>query len=146
MNNKLLKYQNYNHYKIPITINPLEYGKLIFKTDNIYIIQVGTFTIAVITQFENLNEVKFFREGDLMFTYKDHKINDNTFLRSLDNKKFTFENNKLININYKKTINRVNLNNIYFLRNNINFINKLGIRNAHSQNIIKLRKVKSKYI
>jgi hypothetical protein len=34
----MTKYQNYNHFKIPITINPLEYGKLILKIDNIYMI------------------------------------------------------------------------------------------------------------
>jgi len=25
----MINYQNYKHYKLPITINPLEYGKLI---------------------------------------------------------------------------------------------------------------------
>ena len=27
----MINYQNYKHYKLPITINPLEYGKLIKK-------------------------------------------------------------------------------------------------------------------
>src|SRR5437879_1854409 len=100
-----IKYQNYKHYKLPISINPLEYGKLIFKTDNIYIIQIKFINVSVISkyknfsviyQYEDFNEVKFFKEGDLAFIYKDHKLDDNTFTRTLNNKKFTFKNNELI--------------------------------------------------
>jgi hypothetical protein len=29
-----LQYQNYQHHKLPITINPLNYGKLIEQIDN----------------------------------------------------------------------------------------------------------------
>jgi hypothetical protein len=92
-----MKFQNYKHYKLPITINPLDYGKLIFKNDNIFIIQITPKTIALITQFEDFNEVKFFKEGDLVFIYRDHKIDETTFVRSLENKKFTFNNNELVN-------------------------------------------------
>ncbi|SRR5712691_6165087 len=91
-----LNYQNYKHYKLPITINPLDYGKLIYNKDNIYIIQVTIRTIALITHFEDFNEIKFFKEGDLVFNYRDHKIDETTFVRTLENKKFTFKNNKLV--------------------------------------------------
>ena len=97
-------YQNFKHYKLPITINPLDYGKLIHKLDNTFIIHVTSFTLAIITQFEEFNEVKFFRDGDLAFTFKDHKIDENTFVRSIDNRKFTFKNNELISINTNKII------------------------------------------
>jgi hypothetical protein len=135
-----LKYQNYKHYKLPITITPLEYGKLIFKTDNIYIIQITVRTIAVLTQFTDFNEVKFYKEGDLVFIYKDHKTNENTFVRSLNSKKFTFSNTKLVNINTNKTINRANR-----LINSVNTNLKLGIRGFSTsyKNIIKLRKLTS---
>jgi hypothetical protein len=144
-----MKYQNYKHYKLPITINPLDYGKLIFKNDNIFIIQITAKTIALITQFEELNEVKFFKEGDLVFIYKDHKIDENTFVRTLENKKFTFNNNKLVNT--KISINLAILNHLNLIRAIIRpniLINKLGIRhfNKNPANIIKLRKVKSKYV
>jgi hypothetical protein len=144
-----MKYQNYKHYKLPITINPLDYGKLIFKNDNIFIIQITAKTIALITQFEELNEVKFFKEGDLVFIYKDHKIDENTFVRTLENKKFTFNNNKLVNT--KISINLPILNHLNLIRAIIRpniLINKLGIRHFTKNlgNIIKLRKVKSKYI
>jgi hypothetical protein len=100
----MIKYQNYNHYKVPITINPLDYGKLIYKNNNTYIISITSKTLAIITQFEEFNEVKFFRDGDFAFTFKDHIINNETFVRSIDNRKFTFKNNELISINTNKII------------------------------------------
>jgi len=93
-----MKYQNYRHYKLPITINPLEYGKLIIKIDNIYILSITSKAIAILTQYNDFNEIKFYREGDLIFTYKDFKTNDNEFIRILDNKKFTFKDKILKNI------------------------------------------------
>ena len=78
-----------------------------------------------------------------MFEYKDHKIDDISFIRSLENKKFTFENNKLKFVSITNAINRIillrnNLQNIYF--------KKLGIRNfsTSNHNIVKLRKTKEK--
>ena len=92
----MLNYQNYKHYKLPITINPLEYGKLIYQYNNIYIIQINRTNIALVKQVENINHIKLYKEGDLMFEFKDIKTADNIFIRSLDKKRFTFENNKLV--------------------------------------------------
>ena len=100
----MLKFQNYKHYKLPITLNPMEYGKLIFKIDNIFIKQITSFTIALIFQYDEFNEVKFFKKGDLRFIYKDHKIDESTFIRSIENKKFTFKNSELILIDSQKSI------------------------------------------
>ena len=135
-----LKYQNYKHYKLPITMNPLEYGKLIYQNDNEYIILITKHTIVVIVQLDKFNEVKLFKDGDLVFTYKDHKTDENTFVRSLDTRKFTFSNNKLVNINTDKIINRGN--------RLINSINNLGIRRFSTipKNIIKLRKTRTSNI
>jgi len=80
-------FQNYKHYKLPITINPLEYGKLILNKDNIFIISITPRTILVITQYKDFNDIKFYRDGDLIFNYRDHKINENTFIRSLEDQK-----------------------------------------------------------
>jgi hypothetical protein len=145
-----LNYQNYKHYKLPITINPLDYGKLIYNKDNIYIIQVTIRTIAIITQFEDFNEIKFFKEGDLVFNYRDHKIDETTFVRTLENTKFTFINNKLTLVNIQKPINLVFLNHQNLISGTIRaniLINKLGIRQFSKNlgNIIKLRKISSKY-
>lgn len=90
------KYQNYKHYKLPITVEPSQYGKIIYKKDKLFIVQFNKTNIAIITQFDNINQVRFYREGDFAFEYKDHIINDKTFSRIIDNKKYTFKNNKLI--------------------------------------------------
>jgi hypothetical protein len=90
----MIKYQNYQHYKLPITMNPLEYGKLIKQYENEFIIQVNSTNIVLITQYDQLNHVKFYKKGDLIFEYKDHKITENIFVRNLNNKKFTFKNNE----------------------------------------------------
>jgi hypothetical protein len=104
-----MKYQNYKHYILPITINPLEYGKLIFKINNIFILQINKTNIVVITQNSDENHVKLFREGEFMFEYIDIKINESEFIRKLDNKKFKFKNNELFstifNISRAETVN-----------------------------------------
>lgn len=109
MKNILIKYQNYKHYRLPITINPLEYGKLILKIDelNLFIMQVNRTNMVLLYENDEFNIVKFFNEGNLIFEFKDHKYNDNKFIRSLDNKKFTFKNNKLTEIN--NLLERTNL-------------------------------------
>lgn len=90
------KYQNYSHYKLPITINPLEYGKLIEQVGNKYIIQLNTANILILEELDNNNFLKLFRKGELMLTFKDSKISENTFTRTISDQKYTFKNNKLI--------------------------------------------------
>jgi len=143
-----IKFQNYKHFKLPITINPLEYGKLIFKNNNIYIINITPKTIAVINQLDEFNEVKFFRDGDQIFSYKDHKINENTFVRSLANKKFIFKNNVLVetqNTIIRAIILIFLIYIIFFIIFPENTIN-LGLVGISGKNIIKLRRVSSKNI
>src|SRR6267142_2231588 len=130
----MLKFQNYRHYKLPITMNPLEYGKLIYNNINIFIVQINTTNIALISQYDLFNEIKLFREGDFIFEYKDHKIDDNSFIRSLGNR-------KLIEVN--KIIVQLILISLILLIILIN-IDNTSILIA-STNIIKLRKVKSNY-
>lgn len=79
--NTTLQFQNFQHHKLPITMNPLEYGKLIRKIDNLFIVQINKTNIVDIFQEENRNIVKLYREGDLIYEYKDIKIDDNIFER-----------------------------------------------------------------
>jgi hypothetical protein len=96
----MIKYQNYKHYKLPITINPLEYGKLIIKIDdlNLFIVQINIRNIALIYQYDEFNHIKLYKKGDFALEYKDHKISNNEFVRNLENKKFTYIANKLTTI------------------------------------------------
>lgn len=54
------KFKNYSHYKLPITINPLDYGKLIEQFGNKYIIQLNTSNILIIKQVKNDNFITLF--------------------------------------------------------------------------------------
>ena len=81
-------------------MNPLEYGKLIIKIDNLnlFIVQVNRTNVALIYQHKDLNHIKLYNEGNLVFEFKDHKIDDSIFIRSFENKKFTFKNKELVYI------------------------------------------------
>jgi hypothetical protein len=104
-NNINLQYQDFEHHKFPITINPLEYGILIRQKDNEYWVQINKTNSVIINQIDNnINEVKFYRSGKLKYTYSDRIINDNTFIRSLDNKQFTFKNNELVLLTIDKSV------------------------------------------
>lgn len=100
-----LSYQYFHHYKLPITMNPLNYGKVIEQIDNKFTIQINKTNIALITQYDLYNHVKFYKEGDLIYEYNDHKIDDSTFIRSLQNKKFTFKDNQLVILTIDKSVN-----------------------------------------
>jgi hypothetical protein len=92
----MIKYQNYSHYKLPITTNPLEYGKLIEQIGNKFIIQLNTLNILIINEKDNENFVRLFRKGEFIFEFKDLKISEKTFSRIIKNQKYTFKNNRLI--------------------------------------------------
>ena len=92
----MIKYQNHSYYKLPITTNPLEYGKLIEQIGNKYIIHLNTFNILILNEKDNENFVKLFRKGEFIFEFKDLKISENTFYRFIQDQKYTFKNSKLI--------------------------------------------------
>src|ERR1700749_1418129 len=92
----MIKYQNYSHYKLPITVNPLEYGKLIEQIGNKYIIQLNSTNVLIVNESENENLIRLFRKGEFIFEFKDLKIDNNSFIRTILDQKFTFKNSKLI--------------------------------------------------
>jgi hypothetical protein len=122
----MTKYQNYSHYKLPITINPLNYGKLIEQIGNKYIIQINTTNVVIIIQKDNTNFVKLFRKGELMFEYKDIIISDISFSRTISDQKYTFEKNKLISTEILNTSGSVIIYPLYEDTNSIK-LNPLNI-------------------
>ena len=50
---------------------------------------------AIIKCGENVNEVTIQRNGNMVLMYKDIKINDNTFIRQINNSEYTYVNNEL---------------------------------------------------
>lgn len=77
-------------------MKPTEYGTVIEQFNNKYIIQLDTNNVIVITENNNDNFVKFFRKGELKFEFKDERISEKRFCRTIFDQRFTFENNKLI--------------------------------------------------
>jgi hypothetical protein len=65
-------------------------ASLIDKTGNKFIIQINRTNVVSITQENDKNYVKFFKEGKFVFEYTDIKINEIKFIRNLNNEKFTF--------------------------------------------------------
>lgn len=94
----MIHYHNYRHFKLPITLNPLEYGKLIDQYDNKYIVQINDTNVVIIDHFDDYNIIKLFKKGEFMFEYTDHKTSNNKFVRSLNNFEFTFNKYKLTDI------------------------------------------------
>jgi len=92
----MIKYQNYSHYKLPITVIPLEYGKLMEQIGHKYIIQLNSTNVLIINERANENFIKLFRKGEFIFEFKDLKIDDNTFIRTILDQKYTFKNSILI--------------------------------------------------
>jgi hypothetical protein len=92
----MIKYQNFAHYKIPITADPAKYGKLLDHSNNKFICLMITKNIAVINQYDSKNFIRIFKNGELVLEYTDTIINDRSFSRILGDTKFIFENDKLI--------------------------------------------------
>lgn len=82
----------YKHFKLPITMNPLEYGYLVFNSDNFYVININRGTIATIETnvIEKTNNVTIHRDNVLAFKYKDIYIDDNKFKRLLNNRTYHY--------------------------------------------------------
>jgi hypothetical protein len=91
----MTKIQIYSHYKLPITMEPLKFGKLLDQSNNKFIIQLNTKNIAIINNYDNENFVRIFKNGDLVLEFRDTFIADNSFSRLIRDTKFTFVNERL---------------------------------------------------
>jgi DNA polymerase type B, organellar and viral len=91
-----IQYHKYQDHKLPITMDPLMYGKLLFHQNNTYAIQVNETNVAIIIIENVINNVKIFRKGILKYEYKDKWIDAETFIRKLGRKEWIFRNNKQI--------------------------------------------------
>jgi len=95
VNIEMTKFQIYSHYKLPITMDPLKFGKLLDQTNNKFIIQLTTKNVAVINHYEKENFIKIYRNGDWVLEFRDTFIADNSFKRFIRDTKFTFVNERL---------------------------------------------------
>jgi|ERR1700747_1594325 len=88
-------YQTYGGFQLPISMNPLEFGKLANKIESeyktIYIVHNDKGQTITVIEFKDYNEIKISKLGNTLLTFKDIK-SDSGFIRIIDNKKFYFEN------------------------------------------------------
>jgi hypothetical protein len=88
--------QNYKNHNLPISMNPLDYGKIIIQTKTElsinYIIQNDKGLTINFNQFEKYNEIEFFKSGISLIKFTDILINKDSFIRKIINKQYYFEN------------------------------------------------------
>ena len=120
-----IEYQDYLNNKIPISCNPLDYGKLTTKDlfDNYtqFILHNKEGNLINFKQFNNFNEVTIFNKGEIMLTFKDELISNNKFIRILNNKKYFYENNKEI---------------LFTKENKVKFISKIPVSKNMTNNVL----------
>ncbi len=103
--------QNYKHYKLPITMDSLQYGNpinIINVCDSltIYIIQASNgnvFNIEVTLNTETglkTNKVKAFRQGMLTLTYVDTQANESKFIRIINKNKYLYNSDGELELFY----------------------------------------------
>lgn len=86
------------HYKLPITMDPIQYGNIInvFDSDTSYVIQAANGNVYNIKISENnlnsfkTNNIKVFRNGILTLSYTDTQVADNKFIRTINNNKYHY--------------------------------------------------------
>ena len=95
-----LTFHSFKNNNLVISFNPLDFGKIInitkLNNETLYILQDKDNLIIKILSSENLNSVEIFKKADLIIKFTDFKLNENKFIRIIDNKKFYFENNQEI--------------------------------------------------
>lgn len=96
----------FNRYKLPISLEVLDYGRLIYKHDNVYIMKMNKTNTAIIkvedsgdTPGNRVNHVSINRDGLEQITYKDIKIDTGyarTFIRQLNSVEYRYHNRELV--------------------------------------------------
>jgi len=89
---KSVFYQNYKKHKLPVTMDPIKYGKLIYFDEykNTYLVQITDKSIASINVKDGINTVEIIREGDIVMKYTDQMLNENYILRKIGNNTYHY--------------------------------------------------------
>jgi hypothetical protein len=85
-------------------MNPLKFGILIRKQDNVYTVQINDTNIAIIVQHEDFNIVEIYKKGVLTYKFKDIFVSENSFIRDFGNKKFHFTNSEIKLLTVEKPV------------------------------------------
>jgi len=101
--NKETKYQIYYNNKLPIAIKPEDYGNVLTKKNNQYIISVSKDVIIILdSQMKSktkINKIQYLKNGQILFTWTDKIINEYSFIREIGKSSYHYENGELILLN-----------------------------------------------
>src|ERR1700692_1660614 len=90
----------YKNNNLIISFNPLDFGKLVNKTnldnETLYILQDKNNLVIKILSSDKINQIEIFKDGSPVINFKDFKLSNNSFIRIINNRKYYFENNQQI--------------------------------------------------
>nr|YP_010384620.1 DNA polymerase [Russula rosea]UHA57019.1 DNA polymerase [Russula rosea] len=93
-------FQKYKNNRIPISMDVMDYGKLInqnnLENGMVYILQDESGHTITFNKFEKYNEIEFFKSGNSLIKFKDIFIETNKFMRKIEGKSFYFENGQQV--------------------------------------------------
>jgi hypothetical protein len=91
---------NFKDMKLPISIDPIDYGKIIekitFEDHKIYVIHDNLGRTILFKEFEKENIVIYNSKSIKILEFKDNKFSEGKFLRILGNRKLFFENGQKV--------------------------------------------------
>lgn len=116
------KIQTYSKYKLPIAFEPSKYENVVKFSKSLYMVPLnGSYFIKIKYFNTNLTESKLYFKDQVVLEYKDRKIDENSFVRTIGKNKYTFILGKLELVeSIKKTkfispLKKSNKNNLNFL-------------------------------
>lgn len=98
--NKDIKYQIYYRNKLPIVTTPEEYGKVIAKYNNLYIISLAkNISVHLFQEKEGdhqVNRIEYIKNGNILFTWKDTIVAPNSFIRNIGKSTIHYINGEIV--------------------------------------------------
>ena len=90
-NSKPIPFMIQRRMKLPLTFNPLEYGRLVRKNSNEYWVKINTTCDAIIIRSNKglSNKVTILSQGIIIMEYVDKYIDENTIFHINPSKSFT---------------------------------------------------------
>lgn len=95
-----VNYQSYYNNKLPVTTIPEEYGKIVQKSGNKYVISVNDNSFILLNTLiknkQRINNIQYLKKGVLMFNWIDKITGDNTFTREIGKSSYHYINKELV--------------------------------------------------
>ena len=84
-----------NKFKLPVTLDPLAYGKIKMNVGTHYLVRIDKNLDAKIVVDGDINRVTILRDGEPVLNYTDKKVSNNSFKRTIGRNVYLYEDNLL---------------------------------------------------